>query len=164
MSLLIVLRGNSGSGKSTVACALQQELDGVWIEQDNFRRTILGEAGNYSALSIALIQQSAALALQHGRTVIMEGMFNANTYSEVFLTLRDGHHGRSLFYAYDLSLEETLRRHATRPDKRADFGEEAMRGWYRGWNPLTDIAELRITEQESAAETLERILADVRGG
>ncbi|WP_139244161.1 AAA family ATPase [Arthrobacter alpinus] len=43
MSLLIVVRGNSGSGKSSVARALQQELSGVWIEQDYFRRTVLGK-------------------------------------------------------------------------------------------------------------------------
>ncbi|MEO8220384.1 MAG: adenylyl-sulfate kinase [Specibacter sp.] len=29
MSVLIVLRGSSGSGKSTVACALQKELGGA---------------------------------------------------------------------------------------------------------------------------------------
>ncbi|SEF04330.1 AAA domain-containing protein [Arthrobacter alpinus] len=72
MSLLIVVRGNSGSGKSSVARALQQELSGVWIEQDYFRRTVLGESGNYSALTVELIEQSAALALNHGRSVIAD--------------------------------------------------------------------------------------------
>lgn len=163
MSLLIVVRGNSGSGKSTVARALQQEFAGVWIEQDNFRRTILGESGNYSPLAVALIEQSAALALLHGRTVIADGMFNAGRYSESFQRLRAGHAGPSHFYAYDLTFDETLRRHATRTQKQADFGEKQMRGWYHGWDPLHGIEEQRITAEESLAETVARIRHDVRG-
>lgn len=161
--MLIVLRGDSGSGKSTVARALQRELGGVWIEQDYFRRTVLGEIGNYSPLSVELVQQSAALALRHGRTVIMDGMFNPRKYSMAFNALRDAHDGPSLFYAYDLTLDETLRRHATRPDKSIDFGEKAMRGWYRGWDPLQGIGEERITASEDLGATVARILRDIRG-
>lgn len=160
--MLIVLRGNSGSGKSTLARALQNELGAVWIEQDYFRRTVLGETGNYSPLSVELLEQSAALALRHGRTVIMEGMFNPRKYSGCLNRLRDGHPGRSLFYAYDLTLEETLRRHATRPGKQADFGEKAMRGWYHGWDPLEGITEQPIAADESLKATVARILGDVR--
>ncbi|ALE06774.1 hypothetical protein AL755_17120 [Arthrobacter sp. ERGS1:01] len=159
MATLIVLRGNSGSGKSTVAQALQRDLGAAWIEQDYFRRRILGETGNYSALSVDLIETAAALILGRGRTVIMDGMFNASKYSRTLRALRDGHSGPSLFYAYDLTLEETLRRHATRPHKLADFGEKEMRGWYHGWDPLEGIAEQRITAGESAEATISRILA-----
>ena len=123
MSLLIVVRDNSGSDKSTVARALQQELAGVRIEQDYFRRTVLGESGNYSQLSVELIAQSAALALRHGPTVVADGVFNAGIYNEPFKALRAAHSGPSLFYAYDLTLEETLLRHGTRASKQADFGE-----------------------------------------
>ena len=163
MSTLIVVRGNSGSGKSTVARALQRELGAVWIEQDYFRRTVLGERGNYSPLTVECIEQSAALALRHGRSVVMDGMFNARKYSGCFEALSAGHSGRSLFYAWDLTLEETLRRHATRPHQQADFGEKEMRSWYHGWDPLEGIAEQRITAGESLDATVERILADVRG-
>jgi len=161
MAILIVLRGNSGSGKSTVAQALQRDLGAAWIEQDYFRRRILGESGNYSELSVDLIESAAALILGQGRTVIMDGMFNAGKYSRSLRALRDGHGGPSLFYAYDLTLEETLRRHATRPHKLADFGEKEMRGWYHGWDPLEGIAEERITAGESLEATVSRILADV---
>lgn len=163
MSTLIVVRGNSGSGKSTLARALRRELGAVWIEQDYFRRTVLGETGNYSSLTVEFIENSAALALRHGRTVVMDGVFNARKYSDCFVALRAGHAGGSLFYAYDLTLEETLLRHATRPHKQADFGERQMRSWYRGWDPLAGIAEQRITAEAGPAGTVERILRDVRG-
>ncbi|WP_170835390.1 kinase [Arthrobacter alpinus] len=123
-----------------------------------------GESGNYSALTVELIEQSAALALNHGRSVIADGMFNASKYSGSFRRLQENHAGASHFYAYDLTLEETLRRHATRAHKQADFGEKAMRGWYHGWDPLTGIEERPITAEESLAETVARILNDVRNG
>lgn len=162
MAILIVLRGNSGSGKSTVARALQKELAGVWIEQDYFRRTVSGETGNYSPLTVELIEQSAALALQHGRTVILDGMFNASKYSATLNRLREGNTSDSHFYAYDLTLEETLHRHSTRPYKQASFGEKQMRGWYHGWDPLAGIPEQRILAAESADQTVSRIVADVQ--
>ncbi|WP_171814535.1 AAA family ATPase [Arthrobacter dokdonensis] len=162
MPTLIVLRGNSGSGKSTVARVLQRELGAVWIEQDYFRRGILGEVGNYSPLSVELIEHAAALALAHGRDVVMDGMFNASKYSASFRRLRDGHAGLSLFYAWDLTLEETLRRHQTRPHKLADFGEKQMRGWYHGWDALQGIEERRITAEVTVEETVRGIVADVQ--
>ncbi|TFD57251.1 hypothetical protein E3T39_14650 [Cryobacterium suzukii] len=43
--MLIVLRGNSGSGKSTIAARLQSELPGptAVLRQDYFRRMIYDE-------------------------------------------------------------------------------------------------------------------------
>ncbi|WP_427018760.1 AAA family ATPase [Pseudarthrobacter sp. P1] len=164
MAALIVLRGNSGSGKSTVATILRPLVDGAWIEQDHFRRVILGEAGAYSPLSVDLIEQAAAVCLAGGRTVILDGIFNAAKYSASLGRLRDGHPGPSLFYAFDLSFEETLRRHGQRPGKSSDFGEEEMRGWFNGWDPLEGILEQRITAAESAEGIAQRILADLRGG
>ncbi|ALE92798.1 hypothetical protein AOC05_11665 [Arthrobacter alpinus] len=161
MPILIVLRGNSGSGKSTVARALQRELGAAWIEQDYFRRVVLGERGNYSPLTVELIERSSALALRHGRTVIMDGIFNASKYGEAFRRLRDGHPGPSWFYAYDLTLEETVHRHQSRPRKAAHFGEKQMGGWYRGWDPLPGIHEQRILAADSLEATVARILTDL---
>lgn len=43
--MLVVLRGNSGSGKSTIALALQQTLPGptAILSQDYFRRVVYRE-------------------------------------------------------------------------------------------------------------------------
>ena len=42
---LIVLRGNSGAGKSRIARTLRSRLSGcvAWVEQDYFRRVVLRE-------------------------------------------------------------------------------------------------------------------------
>lgn len=160
--MLIVVRGNAASGKSTVARMLQNELDGgaALIEQAYLRRTMLGEtAAPFSPLSIALPCAIALQCLQAGRHVILEGIFNAHRYAESLQALATEHGGRSLFYAFDLELDETLRRHNTREREHQEFGEVEMREWFHGWQPLPFVTEHRITAEESAEETTRRIVA-----
>jgi predicted kinase len=56
---LIVLRGNSGSGKTTVAAALREAYGRgmAWVSQDLIRRIILKEKDKPGGLSIGLIDQ-----------------------------------------------------------------------------------------------------------
>jgi predicted kinase len=58
---LIVIRGNSGAGKSTVAKALREVCGrGVaWVSQDLIRRIILKEKDQPGAANIGLIDQVA---------------------------------------------------------------------------------------------------------
>ncbi|WP_157120727.1 AAA family ATPase [Nocardia fusca] len=63
---LLVLRGNSGSGKSTIARALHQHFDhgrATLIAQDNIRRTILREPDTPDAFNIELIELIATTCL-----------------------------------------------------------------------------------------------------
>jgi predicted ABC-type ATPase len=62
---LVVLRGNSGAGKSTVAGALREAYgQGVaWVSQDLIRRTILREKDRPGAVNIGLIGQVARYSL-----------------------------------------------------------------------------------------------------
>jgi ABC-type cobalamin/Fe3+-siderophores transport system ATPase subunit len=56
---LLVLRGNSGSGKSTIAHAVHRHFDhgrSTLIAQDNIRRTILREPDTPGAFTIELIE------------------------------------------------------------------------------------------------------------
>ena len=60
--ILVVLRGNSGSGKSTVARMLQQRFDRgtcLIVEQDRVRREMLRERDIAGALNIQLIEAIA---------------------------------------------------------------------------------------------------------
>ena len=62
---LVVLRGNSGSGKSSVAAALRAACGpGVaWVSQDLIRRVILKEKDQPGGLNIGLIDQVTRYAL-----------------------------------------------------------------------------------------------------
>ena len=74
---LIVLRGNSGAGKSTVARALREAYGrGVaWVSQDLIRRIILKEKDRPGAANIGLIDQVARYSLDHGYHVVLDGIF-----------------------------------------------------------------------------------------
>ncbi|GAA4750217.1 kinase [Amnibacterium soli] len=160
--MLIVLRGNSGSGKSTVAEALQQELG--WptavLEQDHFRRVVYAERQGRThptgMAHAALLEAAAAHCLGQGQHLVLEGVFNAERYAgmlERIAALADD----ARFLAFDLSFEETVRRHADRP-KASAFDVEEMRGWYHGWNPLPFVEEQRIGADESVAAVVRRVL------
>src|SRR5215469_175978 len=146
---LIVLRGNSGSGKSTVAKALREAFGrGVaWVSQDLIRRIILKEKDQPGGVNIGLIDQVARYSLEHGYHVVLDGIFYADRYEAMLAGLARDHLGVSRFYYLDVSMEETLRRHATRP-QAAEFGADDMRDWYRSRDPLGGIRE-RIIPQTS---------------
>ena len=106
---LVVLRGNSGSGKSTTARELRARLGrGVaWVEQDH---------------------------------------------------LAD-HAGRTQLYYFDISFEETVRRHTTRPLAN-EFTPDTMRAWYRPRDLLGQPGETVIDESSTIDDTVGRILVE----
>lgn len=160
---LIVLRGNSGAGKSTVAGALREAYGrGVaWVSQDLLRRIILKEKDRPCAANIGLIDQVARYSLDHGYHVILDGVFYADRYESMLAALNRDHRGVSRFYYLDVPLEETLRRHATRP-QGADFGPDDMRQWHRPRDLLTVIREHVILETSTVRDTVRLILAETQ--
>jgi predicted kinase len=160
---LIALRGNSGAGKSTVARALREAYGrGIaWVSQDLIRRIILQEKDRLGAANIGLIDQVARYSLDHGYHVILDGIFYADRYEPMLTALNRDHLGVSRFYYLDVSMDETLRRHATRP-QAADFGPDDMRDWYRPGDLISEIGEHVIPEASTLPETISIILADTQ--
>jgi len=161
--VLVVVRGNSGSGKSTVARGVQERFasgECALIEQDNFRRTILREGDFAGALNIKLIEQAASTCLEHGLVVIVEGIFHTARYESMLERLSRATTASTLFYAYDLTFAETMRRHVTRP-KSKTFGYDQMVEWYHGWQPLAFVPEVRVDSSWSESATVNRIASDI---
>jgi predicted kinase len=158
---LIVLRGNSGSGKSTVALALRaaQQHRIAWVSQDLIRRSILKERDAPGAASIGLIDQIVRYGLNHGYHVLVDGILYASHYEEMLLRLSRCHAGHSLFYYLDVSFDETLRRHRARPQV-SEFGAEEMGAWYRPRDLLAAVPEHIIHESSTLDQTTNLILAE----
>ena len=158
---LIVLRGNSGSGKSSVARALRDAYGrGVaWVSQDLIRRIILGERDRPGGANIGLIGEVARFSLDHGYHVVLDGILYADRYEAMLAGLAREHAGQSHFYYLDVSMEETLRRHATRP-QASEFGPEDIRSWYRSRDLLSSLAERVIPETSTLQQTTALILAE----
>lgn len=86
MHKLIMLRGNSGSGKTTVAKELQ-ELFGrgtMVLSQDMIRREVLKERDGIDPPALPLIKQILKYGSDNCEVVILEGIFIADWYRELF--------------------------------------------------------------------------------
>lgn len=157
-----MLRGNSGAGKSTIARALRSRLSGcvASVEQDYFRRIVLGEHDIPDGRNIGLLSNTVRYALDDGCDVILEGILFSARYSTMLQALGADHRGQTLWYWFDISLDETLRRHTTRP-QAAEFSADRMRGWFCASDPLSFAKEAIIPQAWSIDETVERIMADL---
>lgn len=157
---LIVLRGNSASGKSSVARELRGRFGrGIAIVgQDNLRRDVLRERDVPGAANIGLIDLVARYALDHGMHVIVEGILYAAHYGDMLAALRADHRGASCFYYLDIPFEETMRRHATKG--RDEYGRAEMTGWYRERDFLPGGIEHVLTEHMPLDAIVTRVMAD----
>ena len=91
---------------------------------------------------------------------ILEGILNAEWYRPLF-ELAVNLYGMGIHaYYYDLPFEETVKRHATKPN-HADFGEADMRRWWKEKDYIGIIPETMINQSQSLEETLDLILKDI---
>lgn len=156
---LIILRGNSGSGKSTTARAVRKRLGAgvALVEQDYVRRIVLAEQGN-GAANPGLIVAMVRYALDAGFHVILEGIFGSEQYGDLLIKLGDEHVGQTRHYYFDLTFDETVRRHATRP-LATEVSAVQMREWYRPRDVLGLPGEVVINSDQRLGDTVQLIMA-----
>ncbi|MDB5168624.1 MAG: Valyl-tRNA synthetase [Candidatus Saccharibacteria bacterium] len=159
MTKLIVLRGNSGSGKSVVAREVQSRVEPhpVLIEHDHFRRKILKEKEGPDSINADLIYRTVAYAFEHDRDVIIEGIMRMKYYSNLFDRLIQLNQGETYFYYFDVSFDETLRRHNSK--NNVDFGEVEMKRWYMPNDYTGYDTEIAILESNTLEDTVSQIIS-----
>ncbi|MFE2283371.1 AAA family ATPase [Streptomyces sp. NPDC059443] len=159
---LIVLRGNSASGKSSVAEEIRDRHGSgiALVGQDTLRRVVLRERDTPGAANIGLIGSVARYALDHGFHVIVEGILYADRYGPMLDALRRAHRGRTHFYYLDVPFEETVRRHAGKPRAAAEYGEVEMREWYRPLDLLSGDWESIVGAADSLEDTVARVMEE----
>ena len=164
MATLILLRGNSGSGKSTVARALQLHFGRgtLLIPQDTVRREMLYARDLPDGPTDPLMTEIARWGAAHCPITIVEGILYSERYDGLFRALQEMFDDIHAYY-FDVSFEETLRRHETRP-QHTQFGPEHMRSWWIEHDHLTVISEAIIPESSTLEETVARIISDVEKG
>jgi adenylate kinase family enzyme len=157
-SKLIVLRGNSGAGKGTIARELRKQSTRkiAIVEQDYLRRFVLKEKDRVGADNADLIEEVVRFALGREYDVVLEGILAYARYGAMLERLKAASREPYFFYL-DVSFDESVRRHATKPNAH-EFGAKEMREWYLP-SDLTGFAgEVVIPETSSIAETTARIV------
>lgn len=162
---LIILRGNSGSGKTTLAKLLQEKFgpNSMRISHDMVRMEILHTRGREGVeKSEPLMIELLKYGRQNSEVTILEGILPTSAYQRLF-DAAVAEYGENIFaYYYDISFEETLRRHATKPN-RGEFGEEDMRRWWVEKDLLSNIPETILTKELSLDDAVEQIFREVCG-
>lgn len=159
---LVILRGNSASGKSCTARELRRRLGrGVaWVEQDYFRRIVLREHDVAGGANAGLIDQIVRYSLDHGYDVILDGILYSKHYGGMLAELSRDHRGVTAHYYFDISLEVTLSRHRTK-DLASEVTVEQVRGWYNARDLLAFVEEKVIDETSSLDASVTRIMTDL---
>lgn len=163
MRKLIIIRGNSGSGKSSVAKELQRRFgrNTLMIPQDIVRREMLWARDGYNTAAIPLLIVLIEYGYTNSEITILEGIFNSAWYKPLFeQAVRNFHEENIYAYYYDLPFDETLKRHETKSN-RFDFGEEDMRRWWNEKDYIGFIKEKTLTKELSLNDAVEFILSDV---
>ncbi|MBT9777088.1 uridine kinase [Clostridium sp. MCC353] len=162
MSVLIILRGNSGSGKSSAAKALQRKIgrNTLIIPQDTIRREMLWVRDGKDTAALPLLIDLLKYGNTHCEYVILEGILYAEWYKPLFEAAVEIFENRIFAYYYDIPFEETLRRHETK-EKRFEFGEAEMRRWWKEKDYIGIIPEKILKEDISLECAVDIILRDV---
>lgn len=163
---LLIIRGNSGSGKTSLAKRVRVEIlsrglarQVALVEQDYFRRIVLKEKEAEGSNNLELLRQTVLFCLGQGYDVVLEGILWSGRYRELLSELVAAADAAYLFYL-DVSFPETLRRHQTKPNAH-EFGELEMREWFRERDVLGVENEEVLAEDLSADDAVERIVAGV---
>ena len=165
MRKLIILRGNSGSGKTTIAKELQNRFGSntMLISQDVIRRDMLKVKDGENTQALPLMKELLIYGSNHSNVVILEGIMYADWYKPLFELAVKLYGTEVHAYYFDLTFEETLKRHQTKPNCH-EFGEEAMRRWWREKDFSDVLHEVTIADEEDMESIVTEIVDTVSNG
>lgn len=117
MAKLVIIRGNSGSGKSSLAGKLQTHYGRgtLLISQDTVRRDTLKEKVEPGNLSIGLTETLARFGYEHDLMVLIEGFYETDIYGQMIERLKKSSLRRSLLTTMTYPLKKLSA--AIRPER-----------------------------------------------
>lgn len=160
---LIILRGNSASGKSTVASRIRSAFNRgevMIVPQDDIRLGILHVKDRVENPTADLIKTIALFGKDKAKIIVIEGILGTHIYKKMFLDLLLSFKENAHVYYFDIPFEETVRRHQTRP-KAGQWGAERMKKWWLEKDYLNVPNEKIIHSDLTEEEIVEMILTDV---
>ena len=109
MPKIIILRGNSGSGKSTVAKELQKRLGyGILLlSQDYLRREMIYVPDKPGNKAISLLEALIDYGAHNCAFVILEGILYADIYADLFQKIKEVYKDQIYAYYFDISFNNS---------------------------------------------------------
>lgn len=158
---IIIIRGNSGSGKTTVAKELCKHLgtDCMLLSQDVIRRDILHTKDGENSIAVDLIEKMIMFGKEHSKIIVLEGILKSQWYNSLFDTIKNNFYSIYTYY-YDIPFEETVKRFQTKTD--ANYTEQDMKRWWNEKDLLQFDNEKIISKDMTVNEVVEMILNDVK--
>lgn len=157
-SKFIIIRGPSGSGKTTVARELLKKSlrPTLLVSEDQIRKMFNDHHQTGHKTGKKLATSAVQVGLGDGYDVIYEGILNTKTTGDNLLDFFKVHKKEIYIFYLDVGLEETLRRHQSRPE-RNEFKPEAVKKWWNYATPLDHTSEVVISESSSLGDTIRKI-------
>jgi len=159
---LIILRGNSGSGKTTTGKVLQRKFGHgtMLISQDVVRREMLYVKDGPDTEASQLLFELALYGKNNCNVVILEGILNSKWYKNLFINLHNVFKDKIFAYYFDIPFEETLNRHQQKANAH-EFGEKEMKEWWNEKDLLDIIPEVLLHEELSLNKIVDTIYKDI---
>ncbi|MEC2394807.1 hypothetical protein P9X05_26540, partial [Bacillus toyonensis] len=132
----------------------------LFVSQYVVRLFILKVHDKIGNLSHFLIFEITKYGIGICEFVILEGILKSRRYGNMLKELIHHFDGNAYTYYFDLSLEETIRRHNTR-EKRIEFGEDSLRKWYNPHDTIIVNRETVFTDAFTQKDIFHAILNDV---
>ena len=159
---LIILRGNSGSGKTTIGKELQRKIGSntLLISQDVIRREMVMVKDCPDNMALPMLKELLIYGRNHCKTVILEGILVGEWYRSLFEQAKELYGSNIYAYYFDIPFEETIKRHKTRSQSN-EFGEEAMREWWVDKDYSEVLNETAITADKDKESIIKEILSEI---
>ena len=158
---IIIIRGNSGSGKTTVAKELCKRLgtDGMLLSQDAIRRDLLHTSDGENSIAIDLLEQLTLFGKTHSNYIVLEGILNSRWYKALFNLIQKNFNNIYTYY-YDIPFDETVKRFLTKSN--TDYTIQDMERWWNENDLIGFNGEKIISKDMSVNDVVEMILNDIK--
>lgn len=157
--ILILIRGNSASGRTVLARKLQAHFgypNCLLLQQDVLRRNLLHANDHPGTPAISLIESLVTWGQNHYPIIILEGILRKDVYGQMLeqISQQFGHH--AFIYYLNISFEQTLKHNAKKPQP---FSSKLLQKW---WLPNDYLSpDDRLLANGNTDIFLKKIITDV---
>lgn len=155
--VFVLIRGNSGTGKTTLAKKLQAHFgcqQCLLLQQDILRREVLHADDHEGTLAVDMIEILAEFGFKHYSIIILEGILRKDVYGKMLEKLCREFRGKTLIYYLDLPFDLTVRLNR---QKDHPFTSTQLREWWLDKDYLTKD-DCKLT---SVLTTFEEIVKNI---